>query len=316
MATMVLPGEQFLNPFYIDQELRAAMEPQLYFNGVLPQTDVTERNVIYDMIENTAAADVAAGVSTIPMPTGEDAALTELKMTNISEMKGKIPKIGFEFDLSREMLLNKARTSSELDLRLKKAGYIMAYALNNMTIDALSTNATASTHVPSVAWDASSGKQNPIKDITSFYFDFINKEYPNRANTFFMNQNHIEAFVEHLNDAELDYTFENENVISVPGSPSLQNMKFVNVYDQYTDNHLLMMDLRPQVHPGAEIWRYNDPEFGVQAANPQSGTPDYTGIHVNVTREDKNPFPTTVEIWMNVLPTVKIAEVIVDGGSI
>jgi hypothetical protein len=318
--TGVLPGEEFLNEFYIDQELRAVMENQLYFNGILPQTDTTERSVVYDVIKNTASKDIADGTMTIPMPAGEEAALTELKMTNISEMKGKIPKIGYQFNLSEEVLSSKARTISELDLRTKKAGYGMAYAANILTVKALSAGAKSSGYSPAKVWNDTSGKQNPINDITSFSFDFINKGYPNRALNYYMNQDKLEQLAIYCNnrDTNISYTIDpQQQFMTIEGIPSLAGMKFWNVFDEYTAGHFLTLDTRPTVHPGAEILRYIDPKHGVQVANPDNqGTPDYTGICVNVDQETKNPFGTTVEVWMNMLPIVKIGDVIMDGAGI
>ena len=109
--------------------------------------------------------------------------------------------------------------------------------------------------------------------------------------------------------------------LQCPYLDSLNGMKFINVYDQMTDDTLLGFDSRPSVHPGAEMWVYNDPEFGVQRANPSNSVggdavPDYTGMHVNIVKEDEYPFGSTVQVWCHMLPTTKIGDVIMNGGSI
>ena len=319
MAPGVLPGEEFLNPFYIAPTLEALMNPTLYFNGILPQTPSTERSFVLDVVKNTAAADIASGAMTIPMPAGEESGLTELSMTNISEMKGKIPKVGYEFDLSEEMLASSARTLSELDLRMKKAAYGMSYAQNLLTIQAMSAGAKASGFTPAKTWNDTSGKQNPINDITSYQFDFINKGYPNRALSWFMNQDKLEQLALYANNRDnCSYTIDPaQQFMTIEGVPSLAGMKFYNTFDEYTSGHLLTFDPRPSVHPGAEIMTYVDPKHGVQLANPDNnGVPDYSNICVNITYEEKNPFGATVEVWTNVLPIVKIGDVIMDGTGI
>jgi hypothetical protein len=93
--------------------------------------------------------------------------------------------------------------------------------------------------------------------------------------------------------------------------------QFVNVNDQATLNSYLTMDLRPQVHPGFETYRYIDPEFGIEqpTADPGEGT-QYTGININVSKMTKNLFTTTVEMWLNYLPVVKIEDVIGVGSGL
>ncbi len=57
-----LPGAAFLNKYWLDKELRAAMNPMLLFNGVLPITDSDSKQFIYNKIENTATKDLEDGV--------------------------------------------------------------------------------------------------------------------------------------------------------------------------------------------------------------------------------------------------------------
>jgi hypothetical protein len=312
-----LPGEEFLNPFYLDQELREVTEPLLYFNGVLPNTDATERDIIYDQIKNTAAADLEDGVMSLPMPSGEESALTKLKMRNISRMEGSIPKIGYEMDISRDVLASKERTLSDLNLKMKKAGYGIAYMCNKLTLDALAAGAKTSTYSVPYVWDSATGKQNPIADLLGAYYDFKVKGYGNRAMNWFFNENNHQELTQYLTDNDIDFVFSGEDKIQITGKTAVSNLEIRDVGDQYTEGSYLAMDLRPQVHPGAETFRYIDPKFAVEKANPdQTEVPDYTGMHINVTTMDKNPFTTTVEAWVNFLPVVKVEDVIMNGTGV
>lgn len=320
MAPNTLPGEAFLNDFYIDQELRAALEPGLYFNNVLPINDTTERSVIYNVLENTAAKDLEDGIMSLPAPAGEEAALTKLKMRNVSELKGKIPKIGYEFDVSRETLNSKNKTLADLNLKIKKAAYGVTYAVNALSLAKFAASAKASTYSIPTTWGDASGKQNPIADLIEGFYEFKNKEYPNMARNWFMHDTNHKELVQYLTNREIDFSFGADGrTLTVPGKAALANMSFKNVEDQFTLNSALAMDLtNPQsIYPGAEYWRYIDPKFAVQVpqADPKEET-QYTGVHVNITEMEKNPFTTTVEVWLNILPVVKIEDVIMTQAGL
>jgi|GEM_PF-6624703 len=315
--TDMLPGEAYLNPFKLDEELREIVEPQLFFNNLAPNTDTTERAVIYDVLENTANKDLQDGVMTLPAPAGEEAALTKLKMRNITSLEGKIPKIGYEFDISRDVLSSSVRTISDLNVKMKKAGYGISYAVNKFTLQVLQAGAKELTYNPTTVWDSNTGDQNPIKDMIEAWYDFIDYGYPNRAYTTFLHFNNHKELAEFLIDMDIDFQFVGENIIEITGNPAMAGRQFYNVNDQYTEGKYLTMDLRPNVHPGFETYRYIDPKFGIEIpkADPNEAT-TYTGININVTTMDKNPFTTTVEMWLNYLPVVKIEDVIGEGDGI
>lgn len=320
MAPDTLPGEEFLNDFFIDKELRAILEPSLYFNNILPTTDATERSVIYDILENTASKDLDDGIMSLPAPVGEEAALNKLKMRNISQLEGKIPKIGYEIDISRETLNSKNRTLSDLNLKIKKAAYGVSYAVNALTLSKLGAAAKASTYTPAVTWGSTTGKQNPVADMIEGFYEFKSKDYPNMARNWFMNDiNHKEA-VQYLTNREIDFSLGADGrTLTVPGKAALANMTFKNVEDQYTEGKSLVMDLSnpATIHPGAEYLRYIDPKFAVQqpAADPNEEN-TYTGVHVNITEMEKNPFTTTIEVWLNILPITKIEDVIMEQSGL
>lgn len=312
MAEQVLPGEAFLNKYVLDTKLRKNLEPLLYFNNVLPTTDVDEERFIYEVLENTAAKDLNDGVMTLPMPSGEEAGLTELKMTNISQEKGRTFQIGYAMKLSRDMLRNKARTESELNIRIAKAAWGMAYSINKLTIDSLLASARVSTYSPSVTWGSTTNNQKPLLDLIKGWYEYKSPEYPNRAMNWLMETTNHQELVEYLTVNEIDFNFLNENTIQIGGYPALKNMQFTDVEDQLTHGTSVVADLRGgSIYPGAEMYRLNDPEFAIQRANPDQNTPpDYTGVHVNVTRMDTKPFTTTVEIWTDLVPIVKVEDVI------
>lgn len=311
-----LPGEAFLNPFYFDKELRGALEPTLYFNNLVPINDATERSVIYEVLENTASKDLDDGVMSLPAPAGEESALTKLKMRNVSELKGKIPKIGYEMDISRDVLASKAKTMSDLNLKIKKAAYGISYAVNSLSLSKFGAAAKTSSYSVPVTWGSDTGKQNPIRDLIEGFYEFKTKDYPNMARNWFMHDTNHKELVQYLTNREIDFDLGMDGrTLTVPGKAALANMSFKNVEDQYTENSALAMDLsNPSgIYPGAEYWRYIDPKFAVQQPPRDPNEENqYTGVHVNITEMDKNPFTTTVEVWLNILPVAKIEDVIMN----
>lgn len=306
-----LPGDAFLNKYWLDQTLREKMDPLLFFNNKLPITDSTEKTFIYEVIENTATADLENGVMSLPLPGGEEAALTRLNMSNISEVKGRIPKIGYEIPLSRD-LLSKTTIQSELELRIGKAAFGMSYYMNQLTLDTLIGGASAGSVSISPTWGSTTGTQDPVKDLINMWYDFKEKEYPNRAYDHFMETVNHQELIQYLSAREIEFNFDDERTVSIPSFPGLRGMRFHDVEDQMTHGTDLIMDLRGgAIYPGAEIYRYIDNEFAVRQANPdQPEENDPTGVHVNIYRETKNPYTTFVELWMHPLPVVKIDEMI------
>jgi hypothetical protein len=305
-----LPGEAFLNKYWIDETVRKMMEPLLYFNGKLPITNSTEKSFIYEVMENTATADLEDGIMSLPLPGGEEAALTRLNMSNISEVKARIPKVGYKIPLTRD-LLSKTTVENELNIRMGKAAWGMAYYLNKLTIDTMVAGARASTYNIPYVWDSATGKQNPPADLVKMWFEYKNKGFPNRARDIFFEDSNMEDLVLELQNRDIKFVLDG-NTLKVPEYPQLANMTFYNVEDQLTTGTSLTMDLSGgAVYPGAEIYRYIDQNFAVTPANPEQTEPaDPTGIHVNIVTETQNPFTTFVEVWMHPLPVVKIDDLI------
>ena len=310
-----LPGEAFLNEFWLDPTLRELLEPQLYFNNLIPTTDATERAVIYNQINNTAAKDIENGVMSLPMPAGEESGLTKLKMTNISELKGKIPKIGYSFELSRDLLENKAKTENWLNTCIKKAAYGISYMVNSLTLDRIQKGRSNPT-TPSITWGSDTGKQNPIEDLINSWYDYKQKGYANRAYFQYFNTINHKELVQYLTNREIEFQYEDANTITIPGVASLKNRKFIDVEDQYPEGSYATLDLSPTVDPGIAMWRYIDPEFAVEQPSPDGNGTQYTGVHINTSRMDKNPFTTTVEMWLNILPVLTNKDVVMNSNGI
>lgn len=306
-----LPGAAFLNKYWIDETLREAMNPLLFFNGMLPITDSDSKAFIYDKIENTATADLEDGVMSLPLPGGEEAALTRLNMSNISQVKGRIPKVGYMVPLSRD-LLSQTNIQNEMEIRLGKAAFGMSYYMNQLTIDALAAGATAGSVSIGTTWGDSSGDQNPVNDLIEMWFDFKEKEYPNRLYDGFVNTIHQKELMTYLSSIDADFSFEDERTLVIGDYPGLRGMKIHDCEDQVTEGTIIEMDGRDSVYPGAEIYRYIDNDFAVKVANPDAPAeaPDPTGVHVNIYTEQKNPYTTFLEVWMHPLPVVKISELI------
>jgi hypothetical protein len=307
---MNLPGAAFLNKFWLDQQLREKMNPLLYFNGILPVTDSTEKQFLYEVIENTATVDLEDGVMSLPLPSGEEAALSRLEMSNISQVKGRIPKVGYMIPLSRD-LLSKSTIQNEMEMRIGKAAFGMSYYMNSLIIDTLVAGATSGTVSISPTWGSATGSQDPIKDLINMWYDFKEKEYPNRMNDIFCETVTHQEAIQYLSSMDIDFTLQDERTISVDTYPGLRGLKIHDVEDQLPHGTAIELDGNPSVYPGAEIYRYIDNDFAVRVANPDNGgVADPTGVHVNVWTETKNPFTTFVELWMHPLPVVKIAKMI------
>lgn len=307
-----LPGAAFLNKYWLDQTLREAMNPLLFFNGMLPVTNSDSKAFIYDVIENTATKDLEDGVMSLPLPSGEEAALSRLNMSNISQVKGRIPKIGYKIPLSRE-LLSQTNIQNEMEMRIQKAAFGISYYLNDLTLDTLSAGATAGGVTIETTWGDASGEQTPIEDLIDMWYDFKEKEYPNRMNDVFLETANHQEIVKYLTSKEIDFTFQDERTAIVDNYPGLRGMRLHDVEDQLTTGTAITMDGRDSVYPGAEIYRYIDNDFAVRIANPDAGEgakPDPTGVHVNIVTEQENPFTTFVELWMHPLPVVKVAKMI------
>lgn len=318
MAPNTLPGEEFLNNFYFDKELRAAIEPELYFNNLVPTNDATERKVIYDVLENTASKDLDDGIMSLPAIAGEEAALNKLNMSNISELKGRIPKIGYAIDLSRDVLNSKSKTISDLNLKIKKAAYGISYTLNSLSLTKFGAAAKTSGYSVPITWGSDTGKQNPVADLIEGFYEFKTKDYPNMARNWFMHDTNHKELVQYLTNRDIEFSLGGDGrTLTVPGKAALAGMEFRNVEDQYTENSALAMDLSPNLYCGAEYWRYIDPKFAVQvpSADPNEEN-EYTGVHVNITEMEKNPFTTTIEVWLNILPVVKVPDVIMTQAGL
>lgn len=307
-----LPGAAFLNKYWVDETLREAMNPLLFFNGLLPVTNSDSKAFLYDVIENTATADIEDGVMSLPLPGGEEAALTRLEMSNIEQEKGRIPKVGYVIPLSYD-LLNQSNIQNEMQIRLQKAAFGMSYHMNQLIIDTLSAGATAGGVSIGTEWGDSSGEQDPVSDLIKMWYDFKEKEYPNRMFDVMTETVNHQEFVEYLSTRDIDFTFQDERTIVVDTYPGLRGMRVHDCEDQLPHGTSITMDGRDTVYPGAEVYRYIDPNFAVQVANPEGGEgakPDPTGVHVNVVTEEKNPFTTFLEVWMYPLPVVKVSKMI------
>jgi len=305
-----LPGAAFLNKYWLDQTLREAMNPLLFFNGLLPVTDSDSKAFIYDVIENTATKDLEDGVMSLPLPGGEEAALTRLNMSNISQVKGRIPKVGYKIPLSRD-LLSQTNIQNEMEMRVQKAAFGMSYHMNDLIIDTLSAGATAGTVSITNTWG--SGDEAPVDDLIAMWYDFKEKEYPNRMFDVMAETVNHQEFVQYLSSIDVDFTFQDERTVVVDSYPGLRGMRIHDCEDQLTHGTAITLDGRDNVYPGAEVYRYIDNDFAVRKANPEAGEgakPDPTGVHVNVYTEQKNPYTTFVELWMHPLPVVKVAKMI------
>jgi hypothetical protein len=288
------------------------MNPLLFFNGLLPVTDSDSKAFIYDVIENTATKDLEDGIMSLPLPSGEEAALSRLNMSNISQVKGRIPKIGYKIPLSYD-LLSKTNIQNEMEMRIQKAAFGMSYYLNDLILDTLSAGATAGGVSIGTEWGDANGEQDIVTDLIKMWYDFKEKEYPNRLNDVFLETANHQEIVEYLSSRDIDFTFQDERTAVVDTYPGLRGMKLHDVEDQLTHGTAIGLDGRDSVYPGAEIYRYIDNNFAVRVANPDAGEgakPDPTGVHVNIVTEQENPFTTFVELWMHPLPVVKVSKMI------
>ena len=314
MATQVLPGEAFLNKYYLDERLRMYLEPALYFNGKLPTKTTTSRSFIYDVQDNTAAQDIADGVMTLPLPTDESAGLTELKMTEISERKGRALSLGYRVPVSPEKLTEQVRAESEIDLITSKMAYGISYKANKLILDTLYNGATSSSYSPGATWATST---DILKDIIEVWYEMKQPAYANRAINWFLNTVNHKEMVEHLNDLDIDFQL-NDNVLTIPNKPQLSQMEFMDVEDQMTEGNGLIMDLRGgAIYPGAEVYRYIEPDHAVRALDGDGNpTNNFTGIHVNVDVLTKKPFTRYIEMWINLVPVIKNDDVILKQAGI
>lgn len=294
-----LKPEYFLNKHNIERLFIKNMEPALHFNGILPVTDIDSSDFTYIEDDLTATKDITDGVQGEPMPAGEMSQLTEISISDVSQKVGKIYKMGYKIKFSRDVL-RRQDIIDEFQRTYHNVGFGIAYKINGMLINGLTGGAGAGKATIPVTWGSDTGKQNPLEDIIKSSFAYKLPTKPRRLTGIYLNETNYEELLIWCYDN--DHKWERDPTgATVLQVPQMLGMSFFDVDDQISEGYWLGMDIRPQIYPGATVYRSIDPKFssaGANQKNPQEGaTRDQTVINVNVKEQDEYPFITVIDVW-------------------
>ena len=289
MPIITLSAEQMLRKEFVERAILTKMKPQLYFLNIFPVVDLGGATTFTHFIDDVNAEDdIQNGVMSEPLPVTELSELTKIDISPISKKVGDTYQFGYAFEWS-EAKLKENGFVDELARAYDRMAYGMARKLNGDIFNIMDTFAQGGITLNDGSWDSSAQINDDIIDLKYKFEDQTFQEYT--LTDMYLNTNQIREANKFYK--ALDGGF---NMTDVEG------VEFHNTKSTVVDGTAYCID--KNVKP-ITIYKNVNPKHST-LSNPVSGL-----ININTYKQDKYPFKSGFECWMEIGVAVKHSNAIV-----
>lgn len=288
MAIITLSAEKMLRKEFVERAILTKMKPQLYFLDIFPVVDLGGATTFTHFIDDkNAEDDIQNGVMSEPLPVTELSELTKIDVSPISKKVGDTYQFGYAFEWS-EAKLKENGFIDELARAYDRMAYGMARKLNGDIFNIMDTYAQSGITLNDGSWDASSQINDDLIDLKYKFEDQTFQEYT--LTDMYFNTNQIREANKFYK--ALDGSFNMSDV---------EGIEFHNTKTTVADGTAYAID--KNIKP-ITIYKNVNPKHST-LSNPISGL-----ININTYQQDKYPFKSGFECWMEVGIAVKHSQAI------
>ena len=289
MPIITLSAEKMLRKEFVERAILTKMKPQLYFLDIFPVVDLGGATTFTHFIDDqNAEDDIQNGVMSEPLPVTELSELTKIDISPISKKVGDTYQFGYAFEWS-EAKLKENGFIDELARAYDRMAYGMARKLNGDIFNIMDTYAQSGITLNDGDWGSSAQINDDIIDLKYKFEDQTFQEYT--LTDMYLNTNQIREANKFYK--ALDGGFNMNDV---------EGVTFHNTKSTVTDGTAYCID--KNVKP-LSIYKNVNPKHST-LSNPISGL-----ININTYQQDKYPFKSGFECWMEVGVAVKHSNAIV-----
>ena len=289
MPIITLSAEKMLRKEFVERAILTKMKPQLYFLDIFPVVDLGGATTFTHFIDDqNAEDDIQNGVMSEPLPVTELSELTKIDISPISKKVGDTYQFGYAFEWS-EAKLKENGFIDELARAYDRMAYGMARKLNGDIFNIMDTYAQSGITLNDGDWGSSAQINDDIIDLKYKFEDQTFQEYT--LTDMYLNTNQIREANKFYK--ALDGGFNMNDV---------EGVTFHNTKSTVTDGTAYCID--KNVKP-LTIYKNVNPKHST-LSNPISGL-----ININTYQQDKYPFKSGFECWMEVGVAVKHSNAIV-----
>ena len=288
MPIITLSAEKMLRKEFVERAILTKMKPQLYFLDIFPVVDLGGATTFTHFIDDkNAEDDIQNGVMSEPLPVTELSELTKIDISPINKKVGDTYQFGYAFEWS-EAKLKENGFIDELARAYDRMAYGMARKLNNDIFNIMDTYAQSGITLNDGDWGSSAQINDDLIDLKYKFEDQTFQEYT--LTDMYLNTNQMREankFYKALdggfnpNDVE-GITFHNTKTTVSDGTAYCidKNIKPITIYKNVNPKHSTL-------------------------SNPVSGL-----ININTYEQDKYPFKSGFECWMEMGVAVKHSQAI------
>ncbi len=289
MPIITLSAEKMLRKEFVERAILTKMKPQLYFLDIFPVVDLGGATTFTHFIDDkNAEDDIQSGVMSEPLPVTELSELTKIDISPISKKTGDTYSFGYAFEWS-EAKLKENGFIDELARAYDRMAYGMARKLNGDIFNIMDTYSQAGITLNDGDWGSSAQINDDIIDLKYKFEDQTFQEYT--LTDMYLNTNQVreankfyKALDGGFNMADVEgVEFHNTKSTVADGTAYCidANVKPITIYKNVNQNHSTL-------------------------SNPISGL-----ININTYKQDKYPFKSGFEVWMECGVAVKHSSAIV-----
>lgn len=288
MPIITLSAEKLLRKEFVERAILKKMENQLYFLNIFPIVDLGGATTFsYFRDDLNAEDDIVSGVMSEPLPVSELGKLSTIDISPISRKSGDTYQFGYAFEWS-EAKLKENGFIDELARAYDRMAYGMARKLNGDIFNIMDTYAQAGITLNDGSWDDSAQINDDLLDLKYKFEDQTFQEYT--LTDMYFNTNQIREANKFYK--ALDGSFNMNDV---------EGIEFHNTKTTVADGTAYAID--KNIKP-ITIYKNVNPKHST-LSNPISGL-----ININTYTQDKYPFKSGFECWMEVGVAVKHSQAI------
>ncbi len=288
MPIITLSAEKMLRKEFVERAILTKMKPQLYFLDIFPVVDLGGATTFTHFIDDkNAEDDIQNGVMSEPLPVTELSELTKIDVSPISKKVGDTYQFGYAFEWS-EAKLKENGFIDELARAYDRMAYGMARKLNGDIFNIMDTYAQSGITLNDGSWDDSAQINDDLIDLKYKFEDQTFQEYT--LTDMYLNTNQ-------MREANKFYKALNGGF----NPNDVEGIEFHNTKTTVADGTAYCID--KNIKP-ITIYKNVNPKHST-LSNPISGL-----ININTYQQDKYPFKSGFECWMEVGVAVKHSQAI------
>ena len=288
MPIITLSAEKMLRKEFVERAILTKMKPQLYFLDIFPVVDLGGATTFTHFIDDkNAEDDIQNGVMSEPLPVTELSELTKIDISPISKKVGDTYQFGYAFEWS-EAKLKENGFIDELARAYDRMAYGMARKLNNDIFNIMDTYAQSGITLNDGDWGSSSQINDDLIDLKYKFEDQTFQEYT--LTDMYLNTNQ-------MREANKFYKALNGGF----NPNDVEGIEFHNTKTTVADGTAYCID--KNIKP-ITIYKNVNPKHST-LSNPVSGL-----ININTYEQDKYPFKSGFECWMEMGVAVKHSQAI------